>query len=165
MQTEMKENNIKSCKPGKYLTFCLGGEIYGIEILRVQEIIGLMKITSIPNTPDNVRGVINLRGKVISVVDLRVKFGMSSIENTSESCIVVVEVRKAKGSVVLGLLVDNVEEVLNIGQNEIEETPSFGTDVSTDFISGMGKKNDKVIIILDMDLVFSNEELKSIEKS
>ena len=124
-----------------------------------------MKITSIPSTPDNVRGVINLRGKVISVVDLRVKFGMSSIENTSESCIVVVEVRKAKGSVVLGLLVDNVEEVLNIGQNEIEETPSFGTDVSTDFISGMGKKNDKVIIILDMDLVFSNEELKSIEKS
>jgi len=141
-------------KAGKYLTFKLGNEEYGLEILKVREIIGLMNITAVPRTPDFVRGVINLRGKVIPVVDLRAKFGMDSTEDTDETCIIVVDV----GEVEMGTIVDKVSEVLDIDGGEIEDAPSFGVDVNTDFILGMGRTNDRVTILLDIGKVLSSDE-------
>ncbi len=140
---------------GKYLTFVLGEEEYGLEILKVREIIGLMEITSVPQTPDFIKGVINLRGKVIPVIDLRLKFGMAEVEPTEETCVIVVDI---VGSM-MGILVDTVSEVLDIGANQIEPPPSFGSKVDADFIMGMGKIKDKVKILLDIDRVLSTEEL------
>ena len=146
-------------KAGKYLTFQMGKEIYGIEILKVQEIIGMMPVTRVPKTPDFVRGVINLRGKVIPVIELRRKFGMESREDTDRTCIVVVQVAGDAGMVTMGLLVDEVSEVLNVGQEQIEAPPSFGVGVDTEFILGMGKVGQKVLMLLDADKVLSSEEL------
>ncbi|MBW8886308.1 MAG: purine-binding chemotaxis protein CheW [Fibrobacteres bacterium] len=146
-------------KAGKYLTFQMGKEVYGIEILKVQEIIGMMPVTRVPKTPDFVRGVINLRGKVIPVIELRRKFGMETREDTDRTCIVVVQVTGAVGTVTMGLLVDEVSEVLNVGQEQIEAPPSFGAGVDTDFILGMGKVGQKVLMLLDADKVLSSEEL------
>ena len=142
-------------KGGKYLTFGLAEETYGLEILKVREIMGLMDITAVPRTPDFVKGVINLRGKVIPVVDLRLKFGMVEAEHTEKTCIIVVQV----GTVEMGILVDKVSEVLNIVAGEIEDTPSFGVSVNTDFILGMGKTNGKVTILLDISKVLSQQEV------
>lgn len=144
---------------GKYLTFVLGGEEYGLEILKVREIIGLMDITTVPRTPSYVRGVINLRGKIIPVVDLRVKFGMESVEMTEETCIIVVEVVRDGKSVEMGILVDKVSEVLDIVEEEIEEAPSFGSGFDTDFILGMAKTKNSVKILLNIDAVLSGEEI------
>ena len=135
---------------GKYLTFKLAGEEYAIEILKVKEIIGLMPITDVPRMPGYVRGVINLRGKVISVVDLRTKFGLMSTEDTDETCIIVVDVAQNGKSTQTGILVDTVSEVLDIASDQIEEAPSFGTAVNTDFIMGMGKISEGVKILLDV---------------
>jgi purine-binding chemotaxis protein CheW len=145
-------------KGGKYLTFGLAEETYGLEILKVREIMGLMDITAVPRTPDFVKGVINLRGKVIPVVDLRLKFGMAEAEHTEETCIIVVNV----GTVEMGILVDKVSEVLNILGNEIEDTPSFGVSVNTDFILGMGKAHGKVTILLDIAKVLTQEDVASL---
>jgi len=139
----------------KYLTFALGQEIYALEILMVREIIGLMEITKVPRMPDFVRGVINLRGKVIPVVDLRCKFGMESVEETKETCIIVVDL----SDMLMGIVVDRVSEVLDIPREEIEDTPSFGVTVSTEFILGIGKVKGKVIIILDIRAVLTSEEI------
>jgi purine-binding chemotaxis protein CheW len=153
-------NGDSSSRSGKYLTFKLSGEEYGLEILRVTTIIGLMEITSVPQTPPYVRGVINLRGKVIPVVDMRAKFGMPTTEDTNETCIIVVEVKKGSESVHMGILVDSVSEVLNIAGEEIEDAPSFGdTQVDTDFILGMAKAGNGVKILLDIDKVLVGEEL------
>ncbi|MFC1614381.1 chemotaxis protein CheW, partial [Gemmatimonadota bacterium] len=152
-----------SRKAGKYLTFKLANEEYGLEILKVREIIGLMDITKVPRTPDNIRGVINLRGKVIPVMDLRVKFLMEETEDTNETCIIVVDVARGDRSVLMGTLVDSVSEVLDIAAEEIEDAPSFGTNVNTDFILGMGKTRDKVIILLDIDEVMASEDLSTFE--
>ncbi len=130
----------------KYLTFVLGEEEYGLEILRVKEIIGLMTITKVPKMPKYVRGVINLRGVVIPVVDLRLKFGMASIEDTKETCIIVVDL----GETLIGVVVDKVSEVLDIDDTQIDEAPSFGAHVDTSFIYGIGKTKDKVVILLDI---------------
>ena len=138
-------------KAGKYLTFSLSGEEYGLEILKVREIIGVMDITDVPRTPEFVKGVINLRGKVIPVVDLRLKFAMPEAEHTEETCIIVVNV----GDVEMGIVVDKVSEVLDIAAQEIEESPSFGASVDTDFILGMGKAGDRVTILLDVEKVLS----------
>jgi purine-binding chemotaxis protein CheW len=146
-------------KAGKYLTFQLGKEVYGIEILKVQEIIGMMTVTRVPKTPGFVRGVINLRGKVIPVIELRSKFGMEGREDTDRTCIVVVQVASASGTVTMGLLVDEVSEVLNVGQEQIEAPPTFGASVDTDFILGMGKVGQKVVMLLDADKVLSSDEL------
>ncbi len=135
---------------GKYLTFKLAGEEYAIEILEVKEIIGLMPITDVPRMPGYVRGVINLRGKVIPVVDLRAKFGLMSTEDTVETCIIVVDVARNGKSTQTGILVDTVSEVLDIAADQIEEAPSFGTVVNTDFIMGMGKIGESVKILLDV---------------
>ena len=136
---------------GKYLTFKLGPESYGLGILKVQEIIGLMAITHVPRASHYVRGVINLRGKVIPVVDLRLKFGMESTVDTERTCVIVVQVMHGTQTIVMGLIVDEVSEVLDITENQLEPPPSFGTSVDTMFIQGMGKVGDKVIILLDVD--------------
>jgi purine-binding chemotaxis protein CheW len=146
---------------GKYLTFTLAGEEYGIGILKVKEIIGMMSITRIPQTPPYVKGVINLRGKVIPVIDLRAKFGMETAEHTDRTCVVVVEVSRQGGHVLMGCIVDSVSEVLNIRENEIEETPNFGTSLDTDFILGMAKVASSIKILLDIDKVLGSIEIKT----
>ncbi len=152
-------------KEGKYLTFSLAGEEYGIGILKVKEIIGMMPITTVPRTPTFVKGVINLRGKVIPVVDLRRKFDMEEIAYTERTCIIVVEIRSQGGSVLIGIVVDSVSEVLNIKGGDIEETPTFGARVNTDYILGMAKMNGTVKILLDIDKVLSAEEIAVLDKA
>ena len=142
-------------KAGKYLTFYLAGEEYGLEILKVREINGVMDITDVPGTPAFVKGVINLRGKVIPVLDLRAKFGMATAEQTEETCIIVVDV----DTVEMGIIVDKVSEVLNIVAEDIEDAPSFGVNVNTDFILGMGKSEGSVRILLDIDKVLTATEV------
>ena len=149
---------------GKYLTFNLGSELYGFEILKVQEIIKAAAVTRIPRTPDFVRGVINLRGKVIPVTDLRLKFGLESQEDTDRTCIIVVQVAGENGPVTTGILVDEVSEVLDITSEEIEPSPSFGAHVDTGFILGMGKVDERVISLLDIDQVISSDEMASLDK-
>lgn len=140
---------------GKYLTFKLSGEEYGIEILKVKEIIGLMNITEVPRMPMHVRGVINLRGKVIPVVDLRNKFGLMSVEDTDETCIIVVDVTHDGQTALTGILVDTVSEVLDIPAPQIEGTPSLSSELDTGFIMGMAKMEDGVKILLDIIQVLS----------
>jgi purine-binding chemotaxis protein CheW len=143
---------------GKYLTFGLAEEEYGLEILKVREINGMMDITAVPRTPAFIKGVINLRGKVIPVVDLRLKFGMPSIEATEQTCIIVVNV----GQMEMGIMVDKVSEVLNIASENIEPPPSFGVSVDTDFILGMGKANSRVTILLDISRVLTGDDTAAI---
>ncbi|MCE5280550.1 MAG: chemotaxis protein CheW [Deltaproteobacteria bacterium] len=164
-EIDVMDQAIKSTtnREGKYLTFSLAGEEYGIGILKVKEIIGLMAITTVPQTPSYVKGVINLRGKVIPVVDLRLKFGMEPMEYTDRTCIVVVEIRGAERTVLMGIVVDSVSEVLNIKGSEIEDTPNFGSKLNTAFILGMAKANGSVKILLDIDRVFREEDLNVVE--
>ncbi len=150
---------VMAAREGKYLTFFLAAEEYGISILRVKEIIGMMAITMIPKTPAYVKGVINLRGKVIPVVDLRLKFGMEKMEYTDRTCIIVVEARTTSGKALIGIVVDAVSEVLNVRDSDIEDTPTFGTSMKTDFILGMAKAVDGVKILLDIDAVISTQEI------
>lgn len=145
-------------KAGKYLTFNLGKEVYGIEILKVQEIIGMMSVTRVPKTPEFVRGVVNLRGKVIPVIDLRLKFALEGKTDTDRTCIIVVQLALGGTAVVMGLIVDEVSEVLNVLAEQIEASPSFGAKVDTDFILGMGKVGQKVVMLLDVDKVLSTDE-------
>jgi purine-binding chemotaxis protein CheW len=149
---------------GKYLTFALGKEEYGLEILKVREIIGYMEITAVPRTPAHVRGVVNLRGQVISVVDLRAKFGMPPADRTDQTCIIVVEIRGGPGGRKLstGVVVDRVSEVLNVAADQIEEPPGFGAGVDTGFILGMGKVGQTVKILLDIDKVLTADEVAAL---
>jgi purine-binding chemotaxis protein CheW len=144
---------------GKYLTFLLDGEEYGVEILKVREIIGLMDITNVPQTPDFVEGVINLRGKVIPVIDLRAKFGLSRTEYNDQTCIIVVDV-----GMMMGIIVDTVNEVHDIPTVNIEPAPKFGAAVDTSFILGMGKVKDDVKILLDIDKVLTCAELVDLQE-
>ena len=146
-------------KPGKYLTFALGPEEFGLEILKVREIIGYMEITAVPQTPEYVRGVINLRGQVIPVVDLRTKFCMNTEQTTTETCIIVVETKQGREEFSTGIVVDRVRDVLDITADQIEDAPSFGTSVETSFILGMGKIADSVKILLDIDRVLGTTDL------
>ncbi len=146
---------------GKYLTFILADEEYGLEILKVREIIGVMEITAVPRTPQFVKGVINLRGKVIPVIDLRLKFDMEEAERTEETCIIVVDV----DGVEMGIIVDKVSEVLDIPESDIEDSPAFGASVNTDFILGMGKADDKVTILLDIGKVLGGRELSAVKEA
>jgi purine-binding chemotaxis protein CheW len=149
-------------REGKYLTFTLDDEEYGIGILKIKEIIGMMSITPVPQTPEYVKGVINLRGKVIPVVDLRLRFGMDTIDYTERTCIIVVEISGQAGTVQIGIVVDSVSEVLNIKADEIEDTPTFGTKLNTDYILGMAKMDGSVKILLDIDKVLSSQEVEHI---
>ncbi|MEZ5427216.1 MAG: chemotaxis protein CheW [Pyrinomonadaceae bacterium] len=155
--TNSTQNQVSTEKVngGKFLTFFLQNEEYGIEILRVQEIIGLMPITRIPRTPDFVRGVINLRGKIIAVTDLRKKFGMEDIEQTSETCIIVVQTNGTE----IGVMVDKVSEVLDIADAEIEPTPAFGASVPTEFLLGIGNTQGGVRLLLNIEKVLSDQQL------
>jgi purine-binding chemotaxis protein CheW len=155
-------NNALTDKEGKYLTFALGSEEYGLEILKVREIIGYMDITAVPQTPHHVKGVINLRGQVIPVIDLRSKFGMETAEITEESCIIVVEISQGTQAFQTGIVVDHVQEVLDIDGSDIEDAPQFGSSVNTDFILGMGKIEDTVKILLDIDKVLAGDDFSGL---
>jgi purine-binding chemotaxis protein CheW len=152
-------------KEGKYLTFTLAEEEYGIGILKIKEIIGMLPITSVPQTPDFVKGVINLRGKVIPVLDLRLRFGMPAIGYTERTCIIVVEIDGNSGTILIGIVVDAVSEVLNIKGDDIEKTPTFGAKLNTDYILGMAKMEGGVKILLDIDRVLSNDELSLLSEA
>ena len=152
-------------REGKYLTFTLAEEEYGIGILKIKEIIGMMPITTVPQTPEFVKGVINLRGKVIPVIDLRLRFGMGEIDYTERTCIIVVEIDGQVGTVLIGTVVDSVSEVLNVKGDEIEDTPTFGTKLNTEYILGMAKMEGGVKILLDIDQVLSSEEISALEKA
>jgi len=157
METDTSDGQVR--REGKYLTFSLAGEEYGIGILKVKEIIGLMTITPIPKTPEYIRGVINLRGKVIPVVDLRLKFGIQALADTERTCIIVAEIVAGGHKIFMGIVVDSVSEVLNIRTGEIEDTPNFGSKLDTAYIRGMAKINQSVKILLDIDKVMSEDEL------
>jgi purine-binding chemotaxis protein CheW len=152
-------------REGKYLTFTLAEEEYGIGILKVKEIIGIMSITTVPQTPEYMKGVINLRGKVIPVVDLRLKFGMEAMEYTERTCIIVVEIEEDKRKIQMGIVVDAVSEVMNIKAGDIEDTPNFGSRLNTEYILGMAKIGGKVKILLDIGHVLSTEEVSLINKA
>ncbi len=152
-------------REGKYLTFSLANEEYGIGILKIKEIIGMLPITSVPQTPEFVKGVINLRGKVIPVMDLRLRFGMAPIDYSERTCIIVVEIAGQAGTIQIGIVVDAVSEVLNIKKDEIEETPTFGTKLNTGYILGMAKMEGGVKILLDIDQVLSGDELSLLSEA
>ena len=152
-------------KAGKYLTFKLADEDYGISLLKVREIIGMMPITSVPRTPEFVKGVINLRGKVIPVTDLRLRFDMPEIDYTDRTCIIVVEVSGAESTVQMGIVVDAVTEVLPVQETEIETTPEFGASVDTRYILGMANMEGAVKILLDIDRVLTDAEIAALENA
>jgi len=152
-------------REGKYLTFTLVDEEYGIGILKIKEIIRMMTVTTVPQTPEFVKGVINLRGKVIPVIDLRLKFGMEPMDYTERTCIIVVEIDGTAGTVQIGIVVDSVSEVLNIKADEIEDTPTFGTRLNTDYILGMAKMEGGVKILLDINRVLKAEEVELLDKA
>ena len=152
-------------REGKYLTFSLADEEYGIGILMIREIIGMLPVTSVPQTPLFVKGVINLRGKVIPVVDLRLRFGMTAKDYTERTCIIVVEIEGQTGTIQIGIVVDAVSEVLNIKGEEIEDSPTFGAKLDTDYILGMAKMEGGVKILLDIDRVLNDEDLSTLEKA
>jgi purine-binding chemotaxis protein CheW len=168
MTTELQERVSGSMQKlaGKYLTFTIEHESYGIDVLQVREIIRLTDITAVPQMPDYVRGVINLRGKIIPVIDLRLRFGFNDVKNTDLTCIIVVQVKLPDGkSTQMGLIVDGVEEVINIGGGDIEETPDFGSKIATDYILGMAKVKGAVKTLLNIDKALTAEGLKQIEQA
>jgi purine-binding chemotaxis protein CheW len=152
-------------REGKYLTFSLAGEEYGIGILKVREIIGMLPITSVPETPPYVKGVINLRGKVIPVVDLRRRFGMPNMDYTERTCIIVVEIAGPAGTVSMGVVVDCVSEVMNIKGADIEDTPMFGTQLNTEYILGMAKVGKGLKILLNIEKALTSNEVESMQRA
>ena len=142
----------------QYLTFHLGEELYGVDILRVQEIKGYTAVTRIPNTPSHIKGVLNLRGTIVPIVELRTKFGMPTIDYTMFTVIVVVVVKDK----VTGLVVDCVSDVLNIGKTDIQPTPEFGAKVDVSYLNGIGKSGDKLVAILDIDRLLTDGELQGL---
>jgi purine-binding chemotaxis protein CheW len=152
-------------REGKYLTFSLAGEEYGIGILKIREIIGMLPVTSVPETPAFVKGVINLRGKVIPVVDLRLRFGMAEIDYTERTCIIVVEIAGPAGTISMGIVVDSVSEVLNIKGADIEDTPSFGTRLNTEYVLGMAKVGKGLKILLDIEKALTSTEMEPLAQA
>ncbi len=161
-ETNVQEINAKLDKTadscGRYLTFKLGREEYGLEILKVREIIGLMNITTVPRVPSFMKGIINLRGSVVPVIDLRLKFGLEELEYNDETCIIVLDVGQC-----FGIIVDTVSEVVDISADNVEKPPSLGSQVDTSCIMGMGKVDDSVKILLDIDKVLSLEEIADVQ--
>jgi purine-binding chemotaxis protein CheW len=146
----------------QYLTFNLADEIFAVDVGRVREILEITSITKVPQTPDFMRGVINLRGSVVPVIDMRLKFGMTETERTVNTCIIVVEVTMDGETIVLGSLADSVQEVIEMEPDHIEEAPHIGTHLNTEFIRGMGKHDGRFVMILDIDKIFSEQELDSV---
>ena len=147
----------------QYLTFKLDDEVFALGIDKVREVLDYTSVTKVPQTPDFMRGVINLRGSVVPVVDMRLKFGMAKTEKTVNTCIIIVEINLEGETTVLGALADSVQEVLDLEPQQIEPAPKIGTKLRTEFIRGMGKRGDQFIIILDIDKVFSGEELSAVQ--
>ncbi|HEY4708186.1 MAG TPA: chemotaxis protein CheW [Thermodesulfobacteriota bacterium] len=143
----------------QYLTFKLEDEVFALDITKVREVLDFTTVTKVPRTPDFMRGVINLRGSVVPVVDMRLKFGMSRTEQTVNTCIIIVEINLDGERLILGALADSVQEVIELEPGQIEPAPRIGTRLSTEFIKGMGKRDDQFIIILDIDRIFSMDEL------
>ena len=156
---------MKTDMTGKYLTFRLAGEDYGIPLLQVKEIIGMMPVTAVPQTPEHVKGVINLRGQVIPVSDLRLRFGIEGIDYNDRTCIIVVEIQGTETTTRMGVIVDAVSEVLNVREDEIESAPSFGAHVRTDYILGMANMEESVKILLDIDRVFDPQEIAVLKQA
>ena len=152
-------------REGKYLTFTLADEEYGIGILKIKEIIGMISITSVPQTPEYVKGVINLRGKVIPVIDFRLKFGLEAMEYNERTCIIVLEIGHKEMSVMIGIVVDSVSEVLNIKAEDIEDAPHFGTTLATDYILGMAKSEGSVKILLDIDKILDTADMSQLAQA
>jgi purine-binding chemotaxis protein CheW len=150
-------------RAGKYLTFHLGTEEFGIRVMQVREIIGVQDITSVPQTPEYVKGVINLRGKVTPIICLRLRFGMPKVEYTPRTCIIVVQVKGEAGPVLLGVLVDGVSEVATLAAADIENPPDFGNGVDIPYILGMAKTKGRVRILLDIDAALSAQDLRGLE--
>ena len=147
----------------RYLTFGLGGTSYAIGILKVQEIIGLLHVTPVPGTPAHVRGVINLRGRVIPVVDLGMRFGMAAVPDTDRTCIVITQMDGARGPATVGVVVEDVAQVVDLSPDRIEPVPEFGVEVRTDFLTGVARLEEDVILLLDIDAVLSREEAGLVE--
>jgi purine-binding chemotaxis protein CheW len=158
-QTATKEMQADFAAVKQYLTFALGNEEYGIELLRVQEIKGYSRVTAIPDTPAHIKGVMNLRGAVIPIVDLRTRFGMEAIEYTQFNVIIVINV----GTKVMGLLVDAVSDVLNVGDGDLRPAPDFGAKTNTRFISGVVSVGEKVIVLLDITMLLSDADLAVVD--
>jgi purine-binding chemotaxis protein CheW len=166
----MADNNYRNghgsaVRREKYLTFNLAGEQYGLEILKVREIIGLMDITTVPQTPDFVRGVINLRGKVIPIIDLRTKFGIEAAEDTEQTCIIVVDFMEDQNLIQMGTIVDSVSEVLDINVDDIDDPPRFNAAVSTSFIKGIAKTKDGVKILLKIEDILTTDEIHGLAEA
>ena len=153
----------KSLKIDQYLTFKLGDEMFGIDVGKAREVLDVVNVTRVPQAPDFMIGVINLRGSVVPVINLRKKFGLNDVEKTIDTCIIVMEVDLNGETIVIGTLVDSVQEVLDLDENRIEPPPRIGSKLKTEFIKGMGSLEDQFIIILDIDRVFTIEELFEIE--
>lgn len=156
---------IETDESRQYVTFCLGAELFGVEVTRAREILSLVQVTKVPQTPDYLLGVINLRGQVVPVVDLRVKLGLAATELTRESCIIVMEVQIDDDALTVGGLVDAVFEVLELHDSQIEPPPRMGLKLKTEFILGMGKVEEQFIMLLNIDQVFSSEELAIVQAS
>jgi purine-binding chemotaxis protein CheW len=149
----------------QYLTFKLADETFAIAISQVREVLDFTAVTKVPRTPDFMRGVINLRGSVVPVVDLRLKFGMCKTEQTVNTCIIITEVAVDGETAVLGALADSVQEVMELGPDQIEPAPKIGTKLDTQFIMGMGKHNERFVIMLDIDKIFSVDEIATVQTS
>ncbi|MEK6742784.1 MAG: chemotaxis protein CheW [Nitrospirota bacterium] len=147
----------------QYLTFKLGDEVFALDISKVREVLDFTTVTGVPRTPDFMRGVINLRGSVVPVVDLRLKFGMTRTENSVNTCIIITEVTLDGDTTVLGALADSVQEVLDLDPGSIAPAPRIGTKLRTEFIKGMGKRDDRFVIILDIDRIFSQDDLSLVQ--
>jgi purine-binding chemotaxis protein CheW len=161
--TAVRENqSVKvDSRAGKYLTFFLASEEYGVEILKVQEIIGRMPITPVPLTSKYIRGVINLRGKIHPIMDLKIKFGMEETQITDETCIIVIKT----ATMMMGILVDKVSEVVNVVSDDIEDTPSFGADVNPEYLLGVGKTGGRVRLLLDIEKVITATDIINMKKA
>lgn len=153
----------KMVETGQFLTFKLDEEVYALDILQVREVLDYTTITKVPKMPSFMRGVINLRGGVVPVIDLRLKFGLNVTENTVDTCIVIMEITLDGETTLIGALADSVQEVISLDTEQIEPPPKIGTRLNTEFIKGMGKKNNDFIILLDIDRVFSSEELAMVQ--
>jgi purine-binding chemotaxis protein CheW len=163
-ESRASTGTLATSREGKYLTFSLESQEYGIGILKVREIIGMMPITAIPQAPAYVRGVINLRGKVIPIVDFRLKFGMPATEQTDQTCMIVVGIESLGGTTLIGVVVDSVSEVLAVKESDIEDAPTLGMEMDTHFILGMAKIGKGVKILLDIDKVLNVQELARINE-
>ena len=153
----------KAMSSQQYVTFSLGDELFGVEVIRAREILSVTPVTKVPQTPDYLLGVINLRGQVVPVVDMRLKLGLPVSEETEDTCVIVVEVQVDSEPIIVGALADAVREVLEIRTDQIEPAPRLGTRLKTEFISGMGKIDEQFLILLNIDRVFSSDELAIVQ--